>query len=434
MRMGTDSDRPVGADGPVGADRPVGADGSAGTDGRGARGPVTRQERALAPDLARGVMLAFIALANAPLFLYDRPRGPRLHVIDTGLVDRIASFVVVTFVDGRAYPMFAALFGYGMVQLYRRQRASGSAEPAIRRVQVRRNLWLLVFGIVHAALLFPGDILGGYGLAGLFMLALLPVSDRGLLAWAAVCTVPVVVLGSTYGLATGGGGALVGALSTQDPWEAMSLRLADWLATTPFTALMVLLPMVLGLWAGRRRILDEPERHRVLLRRAAVAGLTLALAGGLPLDLVVVGVQPSSSVTVNLVYGALHTLTGVAGGLGYAALVGLLAARLQSRWARQALPGQRREVAPGRITTAVAACGERSLSCYLAQSVVFVLLFTPYAGGLGAHLGSAATAGVALLTWLAIVAGAGVLGRVGRRGPAEVLLRSLTYRAPRGNR
>ncbi|MGH3488045.1 MAG: DUF418 domain-containing protein, partial [Actinopolymorphaceae bacterium] len=273
--------------------------------------------------------------------------------------------------------------------------------------------------LVHAAVLFPGDILGGYGLAGLLMLALLPLSDRGLLTWAAVFTVPVVVFGSTYGLATGAGGPR--GLSASDPWEATILRLVEWLAATPFTALVVLLPMVLGLWAGRRRILEEPERHPVLLRRAAVAGLTLALIGGLPLDLVVAGALPSSTPTINLVYGALHTLTGVAGGLGYAALVGLLVIRLRSRGAL------------GPVTAAVAACGERSLSCYLAQSVVFVLLFTPYAGGLGLQLGSAATAVVALLTWLATVAGASVLERLGRRGPAEVLLRSLTYRGLRVN-
>ena len=49
---------------------------------------------------------------------------------------------------------------------------------------------------------------------------------------------------------------------------------------------------------------------------AAVVGVAVSLVGGLPLDLVVAGVLPSSSVTVNLVYGALHTLTGVAGGSG----------------------------------------------------------------------------------------------------------------------
>lgn len=33
----------------------------------------------------------------------------------------------------------------------------------------RRNLWLLVFGLVHTTLLFVGDILGAYGLAGLVL-------------------------------------------------------------------------------------------------------------------------------------------------------------------------------------------------------------------------------------------------------------------------
>jgi uncharacterized membrane protein YeiB len=65
---------------------------------------------------------------------------------------------------------------------------------------------------------------------------------------------------------------------------------------------------------------------------------------------------------------------------------------------------------------------------YLAQSVVFVALFAAWAGGLGDDLGSAAVAGIAVLTWAATVAAAVLLERRGARGPAEVLLRRLTYR------
>ena len=78
----------------------------------------------------------------------------------------------MTFIDSRVYPMFAFLFGYGMVQLYRRQVGAGTPVKAARRLLQRRNLWLLVFGFVHAALLWYGDVLGAYGLAGLIMVAL----------------------------------------------------------------------------------------------------------------------------------------------------------------------------------------------------------------------------------------------------------------------
>ena len=380
------------------------------------RGPVTGQERSLAPDLARGVMLAFIALANAPLYLFGRPYGLRMHVVEDGVADRLTTFLVVTFADGRAYPMFAALFGYGMVQLWRRQRAAGTTETAANRLLRRRNAWLLVFGALHALLLFPGDILGAYALAGWIVLPVLGVPDRRLLIAAGVLVLPVVLLGSTYGLVPTADDTMVaGGLDTTDPGGAGLARIEDWLSTTPFTTLALLLPVVLGVLAARRRVLDAPDRHRRLLGWTAAAGISVALVGGLPLDLTVVRVLPRLSTGVELVFGALHTLSGVAGGLGYAALIGLLAARL----------GRRR----GPVTTALAACGERSLSCYLLQSVVFVPVLTSGFGGLGGTLGSAGVALLAVATWGLGVVAADQVRRRRRRGPAEWLLRRLTYGA-----
>jgi uncharacterized membrane protein YeiB len=60
--------------------------------------------------------------------------------------------------------------------------------------------------------------------------------------------------------------------------------------------------------------------------------------------------------------------------------------------------------------------------------VVFVALLMPYTLGLGGVLGSAEVALVALGTWLVSVLVADRMRRAGRRGPAEVLLRRLTYR------
>jgi uncharacterized membrane protein YeiB len=59
---------------------------------------------------------------------------------------------------------------------------------------------------------------------------------------------------------------------------------------------------------------------------------------------------------------------------------------------------------------------------------VFVALLMPYTLGLGETLGTAGVAVVALGTWLVSVLLADILRRAGRRGPAEVLLRRLTYR------
>ena len=137
------------------------------------RGPVRTSERALAPDLARGLMLLLIAVANTPWYLYAADPGmSTVHDRNASGVDAVVQFAVITTVDMRVYPMFAFLFGYGMVQLFRRQTDAGTPEKAARRILRRRNWWLLAFGFLHAALLWFGDVLGAYGLAGLVMVAL----------------------------------------------------------------------------------------------------------------------------------------------------------------------------------------------------------------------------------------------------------------------
>ncbi len=111
--------------------------------------------------------------------------------------------------------------------------------------------------------------------------------------------------------------------------------------------------------------------------------------------------------------GPLHDATGVLGGFGYAALIALIAVRLAPD--------------PGRVTRAIAATGQRSLTCYLTQSVVWAIVFTPYLLDLSDDLTVATTALLATVTWLLTVVLADWMRRTGRRGPFEVLIRRVTY-------
>lgn len=179
-------------------------------------------------------------------------------------------------------------------------------------------------------------------------------------------------------------------------------------------ALLAVVPaLLLGVWSGRRRLLDDPERHRRFLLRAAVIGAGVAVAGGLPMALMAASMWPEPTVEATMLAGVLHTVTGYAGGVGYAATAGLIAIRARE----PAGPGVR----------AVAACGQRSMTCYLAQSVVFVAVLAGYGGGLGDRLGVAQTAVLAIATWAVVLLLAELMRRAGHRGPAELLLRRLTY-------
>nr|WP_246425371.1 DUF418 domain-containing protein [Streptomonospora nanhaiensis] len=172
----------------------------------------------------------------------------------------------------------------------------------------------------------------------------------------------------------------------------------------------------MGFWAARRRILDEPARYRRPLVVTAVAGLGTAVVGGLPAALMYSGAWTPPPAPLDQLLATLHYPAGFAGGLGWAALMGLLALRL--------------DAARGRLATAVEALGQRSMSFYLLQSVVFVLLFTPYALNLGAELSVTEASLVAVGVWTASLVLADLMRRAAHRGPAEILLRRLTYGRP----
>lgn len=350
-------------------------------------------KRLFTPDLARGSMLALIALANSSVYLYGRPYGVRQHIVETDLIDRLYSAFQVTFVDARAYPMFTALFAYGVARM----------APARART---RNRWLIVFGFVHAMLLFPGDVLGVYGLLGFALVALSRVKDRTLLVLAVAWLVPTAAI---QGLAYSGprqeGRTFFWSFEVENPFVALALHPLEWLMT-PFGVFGVGAAALVGVWAARRNVLTEPESHRRLLRRTAFWGIAAAALGGLPSGLAVGHFWQAEHLGL---LAAVHSVTGVAGGLGYAALIALISMRVK----RNA------------VVNAIAACGERSLSCYLFQSVVFVVLLMPYTFGLGETLSSVEVALLALATWLVSVLLADLLRRHDRPGPAEALMRRL---------
>ena len=101
-------------------------------------------------------------------------------------------------------------------------------------------------------------------------------------------------------------------------------------------------PFLVGLWAGRRRILEQPERHRTLLRVTASVGIGAAVLGAQPVSLMLAGVvTPPDQSTLELL-GPLHDATGILGGFGYAALLSLIAAPApgapRGRWSTRSPP------------------------------------------------------------------------------------------------
>lgn len=389
--------------------------------------PTAAGERALAPDLARGAMLLLIALANSHYWLSSGLQGvhgyPRPD--QAGPLDRLVTGLQLVLVDGRAYPLFAALFGYGTVQLARRVRSRDLlADDAAVRLVRRRGGWMVAVGAAHAVLLFSVDVIAAYGVTALLFAGVLARDrPRALRRLVGAGLVGTALLGAFQALpAPEGTTAVLLSVGTDSALVALAARPVEWLAIGVVGQLPQLLGAVaVGALAARARLLEEPERHRRLLTRVAVVGVATAVLGGAPLALLATGVLPAAPLALELGAGVLHALSGYAGAFGYAAVFGLVAAGAARSGA----------LATGGVLGVLRACGQRSLTCYLGQSVVFAVLLPRSSLGLGGELGVAQVSALAAVTWLVLLGAAAAMERAGRRGPAEVLLRRLTYPAGR---
>ncbi len=126
---------------------------------------MTGNERHISIDAVRGFALLGILLMNIvgmglPTFAYVNPAFAGGHEgadLWTWAVNNVLT-------DGKMRALFTMLFGASTVLIA--ERAEGG-RPGPAQTHYRRMFWLLVIGMLHAYLLWFGDILVCYALAGL---------------------------------------------------------------------------------------------------------------------------------------------------------------------------------------------------------------------------------------------------------------------------
>lgn len=375
------------------------------------------RRRILTPDLARGFMLLLIAMAYAPIYVTTGSVGGYGHRPDGSFFDHVTGFGATLLLENRAFPMFGVLFGYGLVMLINGTKRKGLSDAEAKRLLKRRSLWLIVFGTVHTLLAYSGEVLAAYGVAGLTIGWVLFRPDFKLRKAIAILapfyaiTVALMMVSAAIADASGDSFGHPGYATVGDWLTRLATVLVGPIGNT--LIFPMLLFVVIGIWAGRKGLLERPQEHRPLLKRLAITGIAVSVAGALPLALAGAGAIDVGDYGFGML-STIQVLTGVFAGLGYTALFGLL--------------GMRMELRRNAVTRTLAAAGQRSMSVYLFISLSLALLMNYDLIGLGTQVGRTGAMVIALCVWLAGIGLARLCDRAGMPGPAETLLRSLIYR------
>jgi uncharacterized protein len=399
--------------------------------------PTPPSQRIQSIDILRGfaifgILLVNMALFNRTIYAQALNLGDSVRVLD-----QLARWGIMFFAEGKFYSIFAFLFGLGMAIQYRR-----AQEHGVRFVPLflRRMGVLLGIGLIHAYLFWIGDILMLYAVLGVVLLLLFRnCRPRTLLIWTLVLLiVPLLINGALVGLvalarSTPDGAASVDrAIGEQQRSYQTLIAQADQVYASgtfaeitrqrvqdmtfiyfswPLMACSFLAMMLLGLYAGMRRIFDDISGYLPLIRRLWIWGLIVGAIGNLVY--VVAGQGASRSEPSPQVLVALAGQTFGAPALSIFYMTSLVLLAQTETWERRLRP--------------LVSVGRMAISNYLLQTLICTTLFYSYGFGLYGRVGAAA----GVLLTIAIYALQIPLSvwwlRHFRFGPVEWLWRSLTY-------
>ena len=410
-----------------------------------------RQLRYPAPDVARGFMLALIALANVPFWLRYFPEAPHAgHAAFAamGSADQWWYLARTLFVDRRAYPLFSILFGFGMAimasrTIERERRVAMDAIPpelsagwnplqreivrdaverrarrAAARLIRRRGWWMLAFGLVHG-IFFAGDIIGAYGLVAVIFAEVIVMRRAWLRVLIGAFIASLSMLGIWSMAAMAGREPMV--FEFHDPVQLDAgyplVSLASWLIATPMTVLTALVVpcVMIGVGVARWGLLQDPRGRGPLLVGIALVGLGIGALGAVPFALMQLDWAFAGSASWS--YPLFHA-SGVAGACGWLALLALVGG------------GPRESL--GSVCAFLSAIGRRSMTAYLSQTLLFIVMFVVL-GAFGVRVLGVAVSGLLALGVWALIGFGCVIAEVGgtSRGPAEWALRWLVAKTAR---
>jgi uncharacterized protein len=399
-----------------------------------ATGPIVAGERLETLDGLRGFALLWIFTFNVFVFSgYEFLSDEAARALATYPLDQTLKFLRHLFIENKDFALFSFLFGIGFGLLARRAESTGgSVMPRF----LRRQGVLLAIGLVHATLLWSGDILVLYAILGLFLLPFLRSSPRTILiAAASIYLLPIPLYAvsiavqppEVYSVAV----AWTGEPNLYGIWME-SFANGDYLQMvkgnlaflsywwTMFTLNLywpdVIGMFLFGLFVGRTRLIERIEADPSLL-----PGKWILWAG--------VGGVAGNVVFAVLTYRGVYYPPAAAGMV--LTVVQYTTVPLLSFFYMAGLTWLfQRPAWRGRLQPLVA-IGRMTLTNYLMQSLLCILIFYGVGLGLFGKVGAALAVAVAwVIYFLQVLFSRWWWSRGFAFGPVEWLWRRLSYGGP----
>ena len=339
-------------------------------------------------------------------------------------------WVAHVFFDLKFMTMFSILFGAGVVLMSERAPSSGRS---FARLHYWRMFWLLVFGILHAHLLWIGDILYAYAICGAIVFWLRGLRPRSLIL------IGVVLLFIGSGISIVSGLTLPYASETQiagltQDWAPSAAQIesnleiyrGSWLEAQPhrsgaafemqtFVFLFLFIwriggLMLIGMSLFKLGVLSGLKSDSFYL----VGGCTSIVAG---LILVLAGVHFHEanywSLEYSFLLGSQFNYWGsFLVGLAYFCFVCLACKR---QWL-------------SRLQESLAAVGQMALTNYLLHTIICTTIFYGHGFGWFGYLSRPQLVALVAVIWSFQLCMSPIWLRYFRFGPFEWLWRSLSYR------
>ncbi|MBN2009585.1 DUF418 domain-containing protein [candidate division KSB1 bacterium] len=392
--------------------------------------PIPPAERIQELDVLRGVGILGILLMNIQAFsMIEAAYINPMAYGDMNGLNKWVWIIIHIFADQKFITIFSMLFGAGIVIMAERATAKGLKPVTFH---YRRTIWLLIFGLAHAYLLWHGDILVTYAISALWVYLFCNREPRILLIWAGIfILIPALLyLASGVSMPSWPEDTVRNTLHSWLPdadivtkeitayrggWIAqMEARVPSSLAFQTFlyvflfgwrTTGVMLLGMALYKWG-----ILTGKRRRSWYRTMALAGMLV----GVPL--IIIGVIKNFNANWDVHYsmflGWQFNYWGSLGmALAYVALIIL--------WAQSGF-GQK-------IRHLLATVGRTAFSNYLLQTLICTTLFYGHGFGLFGKIDRIGQLVIVIGIWIFQLIATAFWVKYFRFGPAEWLWRSLTY-------